>query len=252
MSLCCATRTQNALGWVSIIWFTSGVISGIQAVDLQVQPQVEAKCRTNLTLTCKANSLQKFDIKLFSWANETKVVCRYEKYQPEPGVLCELSDHTLSLTLLDVMPDHEGKYLCKLHSNVGTAVASTLVTVRGCLERSGFSTNESRAECWFAGVYPSGVVHWFQGGVNLTDSARTWEEEGGRGRFKVVSDLHVEKGNTSLPYKCSLWIPTDGRYLQSHQITLTRKTKSSGNSVALQGICVVVWLFSFLHCIWKG
>ncbi|CAB1447528.1 unnamed protein product [Pleuronectes platessa] len=51
MSLCSATRTQNALGWVSIIWFTSGVISGIQAVDLQVQPQVEAKCRTNLTLT---------------------------------------------------------------------------------------------------------------------------------------------------------------------------------------------------------
>ncbi|XP_035035609.1 butyrophilin subfamily 3 member A2 [Hippoglossus stenolepis] len=252
MSLCSAARTHNALGWVSIIWFTSAVsISGSQ-VDLQVEPQVEAKCGTNVTLTCEATSRRTFDIILFSWVNETNVMCSYGKEQPDPEFPCERSQHKLALTLHNVMPANKGKYLCKLQSNVGISGASTFVTVRGCHDKSGYSINESHAECWFTGVYPSGVVHWFQGDVNLTDSARTREEEDGQGLFKVLSDLNVDERNLSLPYKCSLWIPTDGKYLLSQKTTSPEKIRSSGSPVTLQRICVVVWLVSFLDCIWKS
>ncbi|XP_069381446.1 uncharacterized protein [Paralichthys olivaceus] len=241
-------RTQNALGWISIIWFTSVVsISVSQDVKLQVKHQVEATCGTNLTLTCEASSSRKLDIKLFSWVR-TQNKCQYGNDQPEPGVLCESSTetghHRLNLTLLNVMPANEGKYLCKLRSNLGVDDASTSVTVRGCINRIGFFINQTHAECWFTGVYPSGVVHWFQGDINLTDFARTWAEVDQQGLFKVMSDLNVDKGSMSLPYNCSLWIPSDGKYLKSQQLPSVREAKSSGSSVTLQWICVMVWLLT--------
>ncbi|XP_022612657.1 uncharacterized protein LOC111230266 [Seriola dumerili] len=238
-------RTQHVFGWVSIIWFTSAVrIAGSQDVKLQTIPQVAAQCGKNVTLTCNASSSRHMDIQFFSWLANMKNVCQYGNGQTDPGALCEstanTSHHTLTLTLINVMPVSKGKYLCKLRSNLGVKSASTSVTVHGCLEGSGFFTNESHAECWFTGVYPNGTIHWFQGEVNLTNSASTQEEMDQHGRYKVLSELHVEKGHLNLSYKCSLWIPSDRKYLSSQLLTVARQIKSSGSMAKLHWICIMV------------
>lgn len=43
----------------------------------------------------------------------------------------QLLVHRLSVTLLNVMPAHQGEYLCKLHSTFGAKHSTTTVTVQG-------------------------------------------------------------------------------------------------------------------------
>ncbi|XP_035471964.2 uncharacterized protein LOC118289241 [Scophthalmus maximus] len=256
MSFSAGARTQQTFVWVSIIWFTSAVSGGgSQDVELQVIPHLVAQCGQNLTLTCNVSSQRQLGIRLFSWLARNQTVCLYGN-ESASEALCEsaaeTSHHRLTLTLIDVMPGNEGKYLCKLRSGQGVNDASTFVTVHDCLQRSGSSVNGSHPECWFEGVYPSGTVHWFQGDVNLTDSASTREERDPRGRYRVLSGLSVEGGNTSLAYVCSLWIPSEGKYLSSRQLTIVRRTKSSASMLDLQRACIVAWIVCFLDCIWKS
>lgn len=248
--------------------------SGSQGVELRAISQVAAECGKNVTVTCDASSVRQLDIRLFSWLARNKTVCLYGADQHGPEVLCEstgeTSKHRLTLTLINVMPVNEGKYLCKLRSKLGVSDAATFLTVHGeltliflffflqffltvifhlpkgsyiftdCLEESGFFTNESHADCWFSGVYPSGTVHWFQGGVNLTDLASTHEVGDQHGRYDILSEIDVEIGNPDLPYNCSLWIPSGGKYVSGQQVTIYRNTRSSGSMVQLQGICIMM------------
>ncbi|KAI3360018.1 hypothetical protein L3Q82_014353 [Scortum barcoo] len=109
-----------------------------------------------------------------------------------------------------------------------------------CLENLTSSANDSHATCWFSGVYPSGSVHWFQGDVNLTDSTSPQTEMDQQGRFNVLSTVAVQKGNPREPYNCSLWIPSDGKYLSSELVYRVRTQNSSGSIVKLQWISVMV------------
>lgn len=113
------------------------------------------------------------------------------------------------------------------------------VIITDCLEGSGFSTFKSHVMCWFTGFYPNSTVHWFQGEVNLTDSASTQDEQDPHGRYNVSSVLHVEKVNSSLLYNCSLWTPSGREYLRSHNFTVPIST---GSMVRLQWVCVTVGL----------
>lgn len=198
-------------------------------------------------------------------------MCQYPEGQTYPEVLCESTDqpphHSLTLTLLNVMPVDEGTYLCKLQSDLGAPSEKTVVTVQGKLQRFNIckyillivlkktktliftdclgsfdsSINESHAECWFSGVYPSGTISWFQGDVNLTDPASTREEVDHLGLYNVSSTIDVQKGNLSQPYTCSLWIASARKHLQSQQLPVVKKqTESSGSMVNLQWICVMV------------
>lgn len=113
--------------------------AGSQSVTLQATSEVVASCGDNVTLTCNATSSHKLDVKYFAWHRE-KNVCQHDGAQPDgaqpdPAVRCasreEASHHTLTLTLVNVMPVHEGRYLCKLRSNQGVGSASAVLTVQG-------------------------------------------------------------------------------------------------------------------------
>ncbi|XP_040917646.1 uncharacterized protein LOC121197936 isoform X2 [Toxotes jaculatrix] len=204
-------RTQHVFGWVSILWFTSAVsIAGSQDLDLKVTSPKEATCGENVTLTY---------------------------VQTNPEVLCKSTvekSKNLTLTLINVMPDDEGTYLCKIQSNLGPRSSQASVTLQDCLEGKKSLINESHAQCWFSGVYPRGTVHWFQENVNVTDTASTREEEDQHGQYKVYSEINVEKGNQGDTYNCSLWIPSNRKYLASQLL------KSPGSMVKTQWICVTV------------
>ncbi|XP_031176932.1 uncharacterized protein LOC116065510 isoform X1 [Sander lucioperca] len=246
MSFSSDARTQHVFGWVSIIWFTSAVsIAGSQRVELQTISQVAARCGENVTLTCDAKPSGQLKIFNFIWLAKNKSMCQYPEGQTYPEVLCESTDqpphHSLTLTLLNVMPVDEGTYLCKLQSDLGAPSEKTVVTVQDCLGSFDSSINESHAECWFSGVYPSGTISWFQGDVNLTDPASTREEVDHLGLYNVSSTIDVQKGNLSQPYTCSLWIASARKHLQSQQLPVVKKqTESSGSMVNLQWICVMV------------
>ncbi|XP_040917645.1 uncharacterized protein LOC121197936 isoform X1 [Toxotes jaculatrix] len=231
-------RTQHVFGWVSILWFTSAVsIAGSQDLDLKVTSPKEATCGENVTLTCEASSSQQMDIKLLSWLAKNKTVCTLADVQTNPEVLCKSTvekSKNLTLTLINVMPDDEGTYLCKIQSNLGPRSSQASVTLQDCLEGKKSLINESHAQCWFSGVYPRGTVHWFQENVNVTDTASTREEEDQHGQYKVYSEINVEKGNQGDTYNCSLWIPSNRKYLASQLL------KSPGSMVKTQWICVTV------------
>ncbi|KAG7505418.1 selection and upkeep of intraepithelial T-cells 2-like [Solea senegalensis] len=252
MGLLSGVRELHVSGWILVIWRLSAAsIAGSQDVKLQVTPQVVSKCGENVTLTCTASSSRQLDIKLFSWNFKIKPVCQYGENRSDAEVVCEstadASHHNLTLTLMNVMPVNAGKYLCKLQSKVGAKYNSTVVAMQGCLEKNAInSINESHVGCWFTGVYPSSTIHWFCGDVNLTDSTSTKEEEDQHGRFSVSSNINVQKGNASLSYKCSLWMPSKGKYVSSRLLNIPRKIQSSGSTVRLQWICGVVWIIYFL------
>lgn len=250
MSFSSGVRTRYVFGWVSIIWFTSAVsIAVSNGLELQTISQVAAQCGKNVTLTCEATSSEKLDIQLFSWLaiNKTQFSrCQYQHKQHDPQVLCEsmaeTTHHRLTLTLLNVMPTNQGRYLCKLRTTQGVKSDKTDVTVEDCFGSSGSSINNSHAECWFKGVYPIGTVHWFQEDVDLTDSASTQEEQDQHGLYNILSTINVQEGNPSKPYNCSLWMPSATKYISTQYLEIPTfgGPGSSGSMVKLQWFCMIL------------
>ncbi|KAK5856514.1 hypothetical protein PBY51_008103 [Eleginops maclovinus] len=180
MSLSSDVSTRLVFGWVSIIWFISGIAVS-QMLNLKTVSPVAARCGENVTLTCNVSSSSEIEIKFFAWNAGNKSLCTKDGPHDDPKVKCEYiygrQLQTLTLTLLNVMPIDQGAYSCKLRSNYGPAFHKTDVKVQDCLETSGHNINESRAECWFNGVYPVGTVHWSQGEVNFTAPAFNQKEK---------------------------------------------------------------------------
>lgn len=110
------------------------------------------------------------------------------------------------------------------------SIKSSILT--GCLGKNETSRNDSHVECSFEGVYPSGMVHWFQGNKNLTEDASMKQTKDKHNRFNIRSSLKLKEGNLREPYNCSLWMPSLGRYLTILQ--------NSGCLIKLQWICVFV------------
>ncbi|KAI4822267.1 hypothetical protein KUCAC02_007826 [Chaenocephalus aceratus] len=211
MSLFSDVSTQRRVfGWVSIIWFTA-CIAVSHGLELQTVSQAAARQH-----------------------DDPKVKCEYID-EPLP--------QSLTLTLLNVMPSDQGKYLCKLRSRHGMTSNTTDVKVQDCLATSGYDRNESNAECWFNGVYPGGgSVRWSQGELNFTAPAFYQKEEmDHHGRYNILSQLDVQKGNLNQPYTCSLWMPSTSKALFSHELHMVKKLKGSSESmVTLQWICLIM------------
>ncbi|XP_041853299.1 uncharacterized protein LOC121647706 [Melanotaenia boesemani] len=253
-----ASRMHHGFAWVSIFCFTSVVNAAVsQSMQLQIRPQVTARCGENVTLMCNFSSLKQMDvqlIKLSLLADNKTEKCEYKNDQADGNVRCESTDkdsyQTLAMILTNIMPVSEGKYLCKVATNVGVLYNHTYVKVQDCSGSSDSFRNASHAVCSFSGIHPSGVVHWFWEDNNITNATITQQDRGQHGLYNILSTIREEEDKLNYPYKCLLWIPSLNKYLSSQEVTssVSQKVKSSesqeGNSsetaVKLHWICIVV------------
>ncbi|XP_029914368.1 neural cell adhesion molecule 1-like [Myripristis murdjan] len=152
------------------------------------------------------------------------------------------------LTLTNITPADQGNYTCKLHSDIGAEHNTSVVTVQECRGSSAGYMNDSQAECRFYGVYPTGTVHWFQDGANLTGSAKTHIQEDQNRLFNVKSTIQIWPGNKTQLYNCSLWIPSMRKYLSSTVVTVEKSSyiQSSGSMIKLQWIMVGTLMIKFI------
>ncbi|KAE8283021.1 hypothetical protein D5F01_LYC18416 [Larimichthys crocea] len=193
MSFCAGLKTRH----VSIICFALAVSTVVcEGMELKTAPLKVARCGENVTLTCEA-TIKKSDIVSLSFAWGGNKTCKCEDSQTNPEVQCESTDesphHRLNLTLINVMPVNQGNYTCKLRSTKGVEADKTHLAVKECLGSSNSSTNQSDVTCWFDGVYPIGIIHWFRGDVNLTDSTTTRKEQDQYGRYNVSSTIGMTR-----------------------------------------------------------
>lgn len=115
-----------------------------------------------------------------------------------------------------------------------------------CLETRGSAVTKSQLMCWFTGVYPNGTVHWFHGDLNITEQANTTQVVNSHGGFNVLSTLNMQKGNEGRPYNCSLWIPSERKYLSTEQLT---SAGSRSSTDGLQWVSAAAVVLCFLHFI---
>lgn len=103
-------------------------------MELLALSEVAARCGDNVTLTCDATLPDKSVIKHFAWEAGNKT-CQIDNDIHDSKFLCEsrvnTHTHQLTLTLLNVMPVDERRYLCKLRTVQGTKSATTFVKVHG-------------------------------------------------------------------------------------------------------------------------
>lgn len=132
------------------------------------------------------------------------------------------------------MCSSEGSDLLKQGSGQDAIPDAALNFSTECLKNSNSTIfkNYTYAECSFHGVYPSGVVHWFQGDANLTEDSSTQETRNERHYFNIWSAIKLKEGHQSKPLNCSLWAPSLSKHLTS--------LVSSGCLIKLQWICAVV------------
>lgn len=249
-----ASRMHHGFAWLSIFCFTSVVNAAVSlSMQLQVLPKVTAWCGENVTLLCNFSSLNQMNVQLIHFSlladNKTEK-CEYKHDQADRNVRCESTDkdsyQTLAMILTNIMPVSEGKYLCKVATNVGMLYNHTYVKVQGCSRSSKSSWNGSHAECSFSGVYPRGVVHWFSGDNNITDAAITQQDMDQHGLYNILSTIRKEEDKLN----CSLWIPSLNKQLSSQEVASSvnqpvmslgiQERDSSETTVKLHWICIAV------------
>nr|XP_049600852.1 uncharacterized protein LOC125983537 [Syngnathus scovelli] len=221
-----------SITWLAMAFATTDVV-------METTPNKTAGCRDNVTLICEVNSaklLNVKDVKLFSWNDPNSIslcnttvntsMCRYET---------DGSFHKLSVTIFDIMPIHEGKYLCKLHSKMGTKYSATFITVQGCLGSQDYFVNNSMATCKFNGVYSWGDIHWFEGDQELNSSLNGVVDE--YGRYDIMSAIEVQSGNHT--YYCKLWMYDLRRYVSTQKVVTDLKN-SFGSKGEHQWICMLL------------
>lgn len=231
----------HAFHLAALIWFTLAVTS--RAVKLWTTPQVAARCGENVTLACIASSSDQIDKKLFSWvAVGRKVLCQYGGHDGDAEALCESGaepEHSLNVTLVNIMPVHQGKYLCKLHSQKGMQTAATEVKIQECFGSGTSSSNGSHATCSYGGVYPDGEVHWHSRGADLTASAHTTKEKNRHDLSVITSTIRVQDGDS---YNCSLWLPDAMKYVSRQELHVPGLRRSSENKGASGSLAPLYWL----------
>ncbi|KAF6723471.1 hypothetical protein FQA47_015368 [Oryzias melastigma] len=181
--------------------FTVGVV--VSKLELLTSPSVEAKCGDNLTLKCEVNSIDQTDLTItkFEWMHKTS--CEdISLAKTGHGLYCQIQNKTaLFGTLINIMPEDEGEYICKMHSNHGIKNEKTNVKVNCCFGSSKITGNGSHLTCQFKGVYPSASVLWFQNNT-ITANSTIQKTEGGL--YDYSSSISLDEGNRDQPYSCVL------------------------------------------------
>ncbi|XP_019723887.1 uncharacterized protein LOC109514893 [Hippocampus comes] len=240
-SICSCGVGTRVFNWFSIMWFSLAIAT--TDIYLNTTPEKVARCGDNVTLTCEASSYKLLDVKSFSWTGQNKTLCD-TMGNMDSAVGCQKetdgSLHKLTLRLFNVMPNHQGKYLCKFRSQVGVNYSTSFITVQDCLGSQNYLVNESVASCWFHGVYSRGEIHWFKGDENLT-SLSSKEDFDQYGRYNILSSIKVQDSTGNQIYNCSLWITQLKKYVSFQEVVMVKHSRtSSGSKFKLQWLCMTL------------
>ncbi|XP_062391278.1 uncharacterized protein LOC134079110 isoform X2 [Sardina pilchardus] len=225
-----------------------------EIMTLRSTESVSPHCHGSISLSCNISSLDEPTIFLFAWyAPNGRALCELKNgnISTHNGVNCVYKDQQLVLTIGHTKPTHEGKYLCKLHSNVGAKQSYSQLNIQECLHSLHVHSHDGNSTCHARGVYPEAHIHWFQGSNNLTDSSvahpRVRSEDG---TYEIASTLLHRPHSTP---NCSLWSPSSGRYLSStrrhekmayaEEVTGSSKASSyggAGTSMALLAAALIL------------
>ncbi|XP_055762730.1 programmed cell death 1 ligand 1-like isoform X1 [Salvelinus fontinalis] len=211
-----------------MLWLCAArTLTTAELVKLSTVDSVVVPCHQSVTLRCDISTFQEgLSINHLAWVrqdgkhlcdvNATGVTGTHPGSTPS-AMECRYTPQTqLTLTLLQVQPLEQGKYLCKLRSNHGVKEATTTVKLQECYREAQPSISDEGPTCTFTGVYPDGEVHWFQGPNNVTgDSTINTKQVEEGASLTITSSLKRKTVSGEGAYNCSLWIPSTGAYLTS-------------------------------------
>ncbi|XP_029594912.1 uncharacterized protein LOC115178038 isoform X2 [Salmo trutta] len=214
---------QTVMLWLCV----ARTLTTAELVKLSTVDSVIVPCHQSVRLQCNISTSQEgLLIKHLAWVcqdgkhlcdvNETGVTGTHPGSTPS-AMECSYTPQTqLTLTLLQVRPLDQGKYLCKLRSSHGVKEATTTVKLQECYREVQPSISDEGPTCTFTGVYPDGEVHWFQGANNVTgDSTINTKQVEDGASLTITSSLKRKTVSGEEAYNCSLWIPSTGSYLTS-------------------------------------
>lgn len=222
----------------SVLWFLLWC-HGTATVEVWTIPQEAAQLGQNLTLHCNVSVSSWTLLSWVHYQSDYKIICEAKLFQPlqmeEPGVECEQSAQSLSLTLPNMMPSKEGLYICKIRSPQGVEKSNSNVTLQASASdfKAWYQKAERMAKCQ-AMVYPWATVHWSLNSQNLTGSAQTKiRAQAQKKVFRVESTL--EDLHESGKYTCSVWVPGARNHLYSGVVVVSSMWRNSQDWTVVLG-----------------
>ncbi|XP_031419887.1 uncharacterized protein LOC116219901 [Clupea harengus] len=206
-------------------------------------------------MSCKITSQDEPSISMFAWISPGRAtLCELDEnggvVVSDSAVSCTYRDKQLDLTIRHTKPIHEGRYICKLRSNLGGKHSYTQLKLQECHNQLHYHILDGNVTCGARGVYPEAHIHWFQGPQNLTHSSVSHPSIPAEdGTFEVASTLPHQHQSA---LNCSLWSPSTGRLLSSIQMSppasppQSRDTFSRATSFGAVGTTVTLFAVALI------
>eukprot|EP00063_Salmo_salar_P012063 XP_013986898.1 PREDICTED: uncharacterized protein LOC106564917 [Salmo salar] len=244
---------QTVILWLRVAVTLSNTEPTAELVKLSTVDSLIVPCHQSVTLQCRISTFEEgLSIYHLAWVlQDGKYLCDVNAtgvMRTHPGntpsaMECSYTPQTqLSLTLLQVQPLEQGKYLCKLRSNHGVKETTTTVKLQECYREAQPSISDEGPTCTFTEVYPDGEVHWFQGPNNVTGDPKIKTKQVKDGKFlTITSSLNRKTVSGEGAYNCSLWIPSTGAYLTSSLVPEHGEARVEGPNANGAGAIGSVW-----------
>ncbi|XP_051995941.1 uncharacterized protein LOC127653328 [Xyrauchen texanus] len=188
-------------------------------INLHAFNEQRINCNEKTVLQCNISSSVNFDIISTNWKKyKNTFECDPRSSEGPSGFECNYTKEILTLTILRPTPANTGTYSCNLKTNSGHDSKKIDVLIEGeCIgEFSHQMVKSNQIQCAFNGIYPDGIINWFQNDKNLTSySYITRHQNNSDGTFSITSILNVQDEQER--YNCSLWSLKNGQYLKNQQ-----------------------------------
>ncbi|XP_051573653.1 uncharacterized protein LOC127452307 [Myxocyprinus asiaticus] len=189
------------------------------AIELHTYKKQMINCNEKTVLQCNISSSRNFDIIYTHWKKDKDNFECYPRSSEGPsGFECNYTKEILTLTILRPTPANMGTYFCNLRTNTGHDSENINVFIGGeCIgEFSHQMVGSNQMQCSFNGIYPDGIINWFQNDKNLTSYSNiTRHQTNSDGTFSITSILNIQDKQER--YNCSLWSLKNGQYLKIQQ-----------------------------------
>lgn len=225
-----AMDTNQEIAFVLCVLVCAGARCGANEImSLTSTPQLITECHKHATLSCNITSRDEPKFLQFQWmgpGHHRSVLCELDKrgaaVSHRGDVKCIYRDKQLFLILHHVKPVHEGRYLCKLRSDLGSKETHTDLQLQGCHGEFYYHRHGNNVTCHSRGAYPKVHIHWLAEDRNLTEFAvSNQDKQAEDGTYEAASTLLDEHHTLDAELNCSLWSPSTDKYLRSTRILPT-------------------------------